>query len=146
MTLGRSQCRPLGDNDGNDPALFISGMSNNLKKSDGCIAWAIPPLSKKTKVDIKHKAEADTNESSSAPAKKQKMNRPPVATHIIDYMDISFDTLSTTYKCKVPYLQDNPELRDGYDVNFHRQSIHWDDGEPIAKRRISRQVKPFIEL
>ena len=51
-----------------------------MKRSDGCTAWLIPPLPKKAKLSGASEADKSKNRAAA-----------PVATHIIDYVDIEFE-------------------------------------------------------
>ena len=94
----RSMCLPLGDNGGAGPALFVIGTHNNLKRSDGCIAWAVPPLAKRGRVS-EVKADADRS--------KNKTKVVPLATHVVHHMDMEFGVTGNKYRYQVPYLKEH---------------------------------------
>jgi hypothetical protein len=146
LTMNKALCLPLGDNNGDGPSLYIDGSANNINRSDGCVAWMIPPLPpprQEKKVEA-----AIVAEGTPIVAKKAKtvaVRAPPVATHIVDWMDLRFTVAGTDFVYQLPYVKDNPEHESVFDVKCFRKQTAWDKGEKIKKGASSvREAKTFL--
>jgi hypothetical protein len=147
MHMSKASCVPLGDAGGLGPKLFIDGSANNIGRSSGCIAWLIPPVGKKKEKPPEEVGtivvEADAKKAKTA-AEKKKVEC--TATHITDYMDLTFDVAGTPYNYTVPYLKDNPEFKSLYNVKCLRERTPWDDGEIIKKAKVEKEQNTFLSL
>ena len=120
ITMTRSMCLPLGDNKGRGPKLFVEGNSaNNYRRSDACIAWAIPPLSAKAMAATKSTVATAQSEPLAKKPRKEKVIMKP--THIVDWMDLHFEVGGTMYEYAVPFLKDNPEHKDVFGEKCNRR-------------------------
>ena len=79
-SMNHSMCLPLGNNNSKGPILFVEGYSvSNIRRSDACVAWGIPPLPKNAQTQTQTlapdvEAEADT-QTASPLAKKAKIEK-----------------------------------------------------------------------
>ena len=155
--LPKAFCLPIGDNGGHGPTLYVEGKSNNLRLSDGCIAWAIPPLPLKESCNNNTHQQSSSSGgddlalvacSSGSPPKKARAEvakKPePVPTHIIDYMDLTFELAGQKYAYQLPMLKDNPEFSDVFDVKCYRATTPWDLGEVIKREAKVLYAKTFL--
>ena len=134
-SMNHSMCLPLGNNNSKGPILFVEGYSvSNIRRSDACVAWGIPPLPKKAQPQTQTlapdvEAEADT-QTASPLAKKakiekkkdpsQKASAKPQPTHIVDWMDMTLTLGGSDYHYTVPYLKDNPQYKDVFNEKCYR--------------------------
>ncbi|CAK0797145.1 unnamed protein product, partial [Prorocentrum cordatum] len=135
VAINKAMCLPIGDNNGAGPKLYIEGLANNLRRSDGCLAWAIAPLPVK-KGGAK---EADEGSAKKKAATATAKTEAAVATHIIDYMDLQWTMADQTYTYTLPYLKDNPDHAEFFG-KCHRATSPWDLGEVVKRECSSKEL------
>ena len=160
--LSKPVCVPMGNNDGVGPRLFIDGRADdNLRRSCGCLAWAIPPLLAKDDAKKTEKgAEAEGNKAPPAKAKKTKRQTKkkrrqaaalssssteedetsrknkktePVGTHEMDFEPVEFIFRGEQFKYFLPFLKIVKVHEVLYNVKLHRARIPW--GEEVVKKQ-----------
>ena len=127
-TMPRASCLSLGNNGGKGPTLYISGAKNNLRRSTGSVAWAIPAL--------KRKAEAEETNTGVKKSPEKKAKVEPVETHVMDWQDLKVEVAGSEFCYQLPFLRDN---RDGghadvYGQKCFRNTIGWDTTKPSEKK------------
>ena len=108
--------------------LFISSGRQNLRRSDSSLAWRIPPLPKKLAASIECKP---------PPTKQAKKpaQAPAVDTHILDHMPLTVNLGDATYTYNLPFLRDNPDRANVYDVKCYRGLVDWDSSDPKPPKK-----------
>ena len=158
VTMNKTSCLPLGDNGGKGPKLYLEGVSTaNILRSDGCIAWNIPPLpllpkdsdtatagagepaTDVTTTAVVKELTPTPAEDAAQAAKVKKTNAlklkksDPIATHMISWKKIQFEVASQEYEYSLPVLVDNPDNAQVYNVRCFRKNVPW-DFEPIKRK------------
>ncbi|CAK0814127.1 unnamed protein product [Prorocentrum cordatum] len=123
VSLNKAMCLPIGDNNGAGPKLYIEGLANNLRRSDGCLA-----------------EQADEGKPTT---EKSVVKTEAGATHIIDYMDLQWAVADQTYTYTLPYLKDNPDHSEFFG-KCYRATSPWDLGEVVKREGTSKDVKTFL--
>ena len=124
LTMSKASCLPLQCIKGDGPRLFVEGTtSSNLSRSDGCIAWLIPRVphvthkkdTKEAAVDVEgadtdmQEKDNDKDKKTAAAAKKKP---DPVATHKVEWANVSFTVAGVEYEYALPYQRcEGEELR-----------------------------------
>ena len=174
LQMNKAMCLPIGDGGGLGPRLYVEGVTNSISRSDGCIAWMVPPIPKKKDAPTPTKAppikdgdgaEAGEEEAAvvAAPggavatlpassgakgktgAKEDKKKKPDlVVTHIIDYLDTVVEFKGTSYTYQIPYLKNHTPNAEVYNVKCFRALTPWDEGEVLKKSRDEKEVKTFL--
>ncbi|CAK0836796.1 unnamed protein product, partial [Prorocentrum cordatum] len=132
-SLNKAMWLPIGDNNGAGPKLCIEGLANNLRRSDGRLAWAIAPLPSKEGGGAK----AEQADEGKPTTKESVAKTEAVATHIIDYMDLQWTVADQTHTYTLPYLKDNPDHSEFFG-ECHRATSPWNLGEVVQREAASK--------